>query len=108
MVRESPRLSRWDTHRSFVAALVTDEDNTDMVRSIIGLARNLGFGLIAEGVERQEQLRHLKQMDCDEVQGFLLGHPVDSAGATALLAEQEASVEDIWVGPDFESPDQED
>jgi Amt family ammonium transporter len=83
--------------RSFVKALTTSTSNADIVRSIIGLAGNLGFGVIAEGVESRQQLQHLMQMGCDEAQGFLLGHPVDAEGASALLQEQAESKDGIWV-----------
>ncbi len=73
--------------QSFVGALTTSSANADIVRSIIGMARGLGFDVIAEGVEHRDQVEHLRMLDCDEAQGFLLGHPVDSSEATALLAE---------------------
>lgn len=90
--------------RSFVKALTTSTSNADIVRSIIGLAGNLGFGVIAEGVESHQQLQHLMEMGCDEAQGFLLGHPVDAGTASALLEEQAASKDGIWVGLGKDAP----
>ena len=42
---------------------------------IIELGHNLGLDVVAEGVERPEQLEALKEMGCDRVQGFLLARP---------------------------------
>ncbi|MEZ5672312.1 MAG: EAL domain-containing protein [Thiotrichaceae bacterium] len=40
------------------------------------MARNLHLGVVAEGVENKSQLAFLKSLKCDEVQGYLIGHPV--------------------------------
>ncbi len=74
--------------RSFVSELSNGDGTADVVRSIVGLARNLGLRVIAEGVEKQAQLRELQKMGCHEAQGFYLGHPVDAAGAMTLIEKQ--------------------
>jgi diguanylate cyclase (GGDEF)-like protein len=56
-----------------------------VVRSVIDMARSLGLGVIAEGVETQEQLDLLAQEGCTMFQGFLCSQPVDSATLVALL-----------------------
>jgi len=56
-----------------------------MVRTIVVLAHNLGMDVIAEGVESAEQVRHLRALDCDYMQGYLLSRPVDAAAAEELL-----------------------
>lgn len=93
--------------RSFVSAMTTS--NTDMVRSIIALAKNLGFDVVAEGVEHQAQVNHLREMGCDRAQGFLLGRPVDAAAATALLSKQAAAHDAAHVSSDeYRAGDRED
>jgi PAS domain S-box-containing protein len=52
---------------------------------IIGIARELGLGVVAEGVETDAQLEVLRRLDCDIVQGHLLGPPMPAADAAALL-----------------------
>ena len=47
-----------------------------MVSALIGLAHNFGMRVIVEGVEKPEQLELLRKLGGDEVQGFLLGHPL--------------------------------
>jgi EAL domain-containing protein (putative c-di-GMP-specific phosphodiesterase class I) len=53
----------------------------------MSLAHDLGMQVIAEGVETDDQLAKLRAMDCEYAQGYLFAKPVDSAAATALIAE---------------------
>jgi len=46
------------------------------VQAIISMAHALGHQLVAEGVETDDQLAHLRDLDCDLLQGFLLSRPV--------------------------------
>jgi diguanylate cyclase (GGDEF)-like protein/PAS domain S-box-containing protein len=62
--------------RTFIARLGEAEDATIIVRTIIGLAHNLGLLVAAEGVESPEQLAMLRDFVCDQVQGYLLGRPM--------------------------------
>jgi diguanylate cyclase (GGDEF)-like protein/PAS domain S-box-containing protein len=61
--------------RSFIARLGQGEDATIIVRTIIGLAHNLGLSIVAEGVETVQQLELIRDLMCDQVQGYLLGRP---------------------------------
>jgi diguanylate cyclase (GGDEF)-like protein/PAS domain S-box-containing protein len=71
--------------RSFVSRMTNNCKNSEIVGTIITLARNLGMGVIAEGVETAEQLRHLEQLNCDYAQGFLFSRPIDSLAAGGLI-----------------------
>jgi EAL domain-containing protein (putative c-di-GMP-specific phosphodiesterase class I) len=65
-------------------------DNTDdaaIVGAIISMAHGLGMGVVAEGIERQEQLDFLRDRDCDEYQGYLLSKPVLASDFLALVAK---------------------
>ena len=57
--------------RSFISALGEDEHHTAIVRAILGLARNLGLHTVAEGVEHEEQAQLLRELGCDDAQGWL-------------------------------------
>ncbi|MFN3944580.1 MAG: putative bifunctional diguanylate cyclase/phosphodiesterase [Allosphingosinicella sp.] len=57
-----------------------------VVRSVIDMARSLGLGVIAEGVETEEQLGLLAQEGCNLYQGFLCAPPVTSAALAELVA----------------------
>jgi diguanylate cyclase (GGDEF)-like protein len=61
--------------RSFVAAIPANRRNTAVVSSLITLGAELELQVIAEGVETAEQLRTLRRMHCQAVQGFLLDRP---------------------------------
>ena len=61
--------------QSFIRDLVTNPDRAAIVKSMIGLACDLGMGVTAEGVETVEQLSRLRAMKCSEVQGYLIGAP---------------------------------
>jgi diguanylate cyclase (GGDEF)-like protein/PAS domain S-box-containing protein len=62
----------------FVRGLPEDQRAASIVRSLIGLAHDLGAQVTAEGVERMEQAFALMELGCDEMQGFLFGHPAVS------------------------------
>jgi EAL domain-containing protein (putative c-di-GMP-specific phosphodiesterase class I) len=60
--------------RSFVEEMATG--GLTLVSVIINLARALRLNTVAEGVETDEQLRQLRSLGCDEMQGYLFGKPV--------------------------------
>jgi diguanylate cyclase (GGDEF)-like protein/PAS domain S-box-containing protein len=69
--------------RSFVDGLPEGEQDAQIARAIIAMAHSLNLAVIAEGVETQEQLNFLREHDCDEVQGYLLGRPMRAAQISA-------------------------
>jgi EAL domain-containing protein (putative c-di-GMP-specific phosphodiesterase class I) len=62
--------------RSFVVDMASDSGGLTLVSVIINLAHALKLNVVAEGVATEEQLRQLRLMHCDEMQGFLYGKPV--------------------------------
>jgi diguanylate cyclase (GGDEF)-like protein/PAS domain S-box-containing protein len=76
--------------RSFVSGMEFDRRNAQLVQAIVGLARNLGVAVVAEGVERREQLAALRALGCDFAQGFLFAEPVPADEAEALLTADPA------------------
>jgi diguanylate cyclase (GGDEF)-like protein len=71
--------------RSFVQDLESNVRHRAIVRTISGLARDLGLGLTAEGVESSEQARHLIELGCMTAQGFLYSRPLSQERMGALL-----------------------
>jgi diguanylate cyclase (GGDEF)-like protein/PAS domain S-box-containing protein len=71
--------------KSFVDMVGRDDRKAAIVPSIVGLAHNLGMGVVAEGVETREQARELTLLDCGEAQGYLFSRPVPRDQAALLL-----------------------
>jgi len=67
--------TRLKIDKSFVDGLPDDADSAMVVRAIVGLAKNFGLAITAEGVERPEQLQFLRSLDCDEIQGYYYAQP---------------------------------
>ena len=62
--------------RSFVRGVPENQENCSLVAAIVAMAHKLRLAVVAEGVETEGQLRFLRALDCEQVQGFLLGRPV--------------------------------
>ena len=76
--------------RSFIHAMGDQGENSEIVRTIVTLARNLGIDVIAEGVETNQQLAQLRALGCGQVQGFLFSRPVPREAVPALLEQAAA------------------
>jgi len=72
--------------QSFVRELATDPDDAALVMAIVSLGHTLRLRVVAEGVETQEQLRFLRLLLCDEIQGYLISKPLPVTGIEQLLA----------------------
>ena len=66
-------LTRLKIDKSFVNDLDGINHNTAVVRAVIGIARDLGLSVVAEGIEIPQQVEHLRSLGCCEGQGFLFG-----------------------------------
>ncbi|MDB5754304.1 MAG: hypothetical protein JWR56_732, partial [Massilia sp.] len=62
--------------RSFVTDITSDAGDAAIASSIISLAHVLKLKVVAEGVENEAQLNHLRRHHCDEIQGYLFSLPV--------------------------------
>ncbi len=62
--------------RSFIGDIAVDPDGAAIVSAVIAMAHNLRLRVVAEGVETLEQVRFLRERDCDEVQGYLISRPI--------------------------------
>jgi len=69
-------VSKLKIDRSFVINMMNNENNHLIVRSTIDLAHNLGYQVVAEGVETIEALNLLKQLSCDCAQGYFFTPPL--------------------------------
>ena len=71
--------------KSFVDTMLTDKNARIIMDSIVYMVKKLGFETIAEGVETQEQFDYLKSIECDCIQGYLLGRPLPEEEMEKLL-----------------------
>lgn len=62
--------------KSFVMKMAQDQDDAKIVRSTVDLGHNLGLRVVAEGVESEEVWFLLRQMGCDQGQGYFMGKPM--------------------------------
>ncbi len=65
--------------RSFVKDMLTDEADAVIVRSTIGLAHSFGLNVVAEGVEDEETLQALRNLQCEQAQGYHISRPLPVA-----------------------------
>ncbi|MDP3845813.1 MAG: EAL domain-containing protein [Pseudomonas sp.] len=77
--------------QSFVRDIVTDPGDAVIVKTIIGMAHNLGLEVIAEGVETEAQRSLLLDYDCRVFQGYLFSRPLPLAEFEALLQSLDAA-----------------
>jgi diguanylate cyclase (GGDEF)-like protein len=71
--------------QAFVRHLAASGDDAEIVKAVISLGHNLGFSVIAEGVETAEQAGLLAGWGCDQIQGYHYGRPMPAAQAGAFI-----------------------
>jgi len=71
--------------RSFINEIDREGGSVEIVKTILALCKNLGLGVVAEGVERKTQLNILKELNCEKIQGFYFSKPVDKNKAANLI-----------------------
>jgi len=75
-------------HQSYVAKLSREPAAAGIVRAVVELGHALGLNVVAEGVETDMQMAQLRELRCDEAQGFLFSRPVPSDQVYALLGSR--------------------
>ncbi|WP_433717503.1 putative bifunctional diguanylate cyclase/phosphodiesterase [Actinoplanes sp. CA-051413] len=79
--------------RTFVEQVDTDADDVALVDAVVGLGQALRLQTVAEGIETDGQWMMLRQIGCDQGQGYLFGRPGDAASVTGLLAREPAAAD---------------
>ena len=71
--------------RSFVRGIEANPDMASILGAVTTMTRQLGLQMVAEGIEKGEQLELIRKLDCEFGQGFLFSKPVDRDRATAIV-----------------------
>jgi diguanylate cyclase (GGDEF)-like protein/PAS domain S-box-containing protein len=74
--------------RSFVEGLGRGPESTAIISAMVNLSRDLGLGVVAEGIETADQLERLKTLGCELGQGYYFAKPLPAAAAADMLASQ--------------------
>ena len=72
--------------RSFVSKIGPEGENSEIVQAMVMLAHHMGMNITAEGVETAAQLTKLKELKCEEGQGYFFSRPLTSQAAQVLIA----------------------
>jgi EAL domain-containing protein (putative c-di-GMP-specific phosphodiesterase class I) len=83
-------LDKLKIDRSFIRDLMSDPDDVSIVKAIISLAHSLRLRVVAEGVETVEQLDFLREVGCDQYQGFYCSPAVPAEDFAALVTRLRA------------------
>ena len=83
--------------KSFVFELLTDSDDAAIVNSTVGLSKQLGLSVIAEGIENRASADLLLTMGCEEGQGYFFGKPMPVGSSRPSMGYWRSSA---LAGPD--------
>lgn len=87
-LRQLP-LDRLKIDQSFIRGIPEDSNSIAITHAIIGLARNLGLDLIAEGVETMDQMKFLHDNSCHKIQGYLFSRPLSDQDTEKILMDKD-------------------
>jgi EAL domain-containing protein (putative c-di-GMP-specific phosphodiesterase class I) len=72
----------------FISSIAIDPNDAVIAKAIVALAHSLNIKVIAEGVEKEEDLEFIRSLHCDELQGNIFSHPVPAEEIAKLLAKE--------------------
>lgn len=82
-------ISTLKVDKSFIDNITIESDYETLTGHIVTIGKSMGMCVIAEGVERQEQLEYLLHHQCDKIQGYLYSKPIPEAELIRMLSEQQ-------------------
>ena len=81
-------LSTLKIDRAFVNAAISDPSSAAIVKMVIDMAQNLGFNVVAEGIETVEHVAFLRKHGCEQGQGYHFGRPVPAGEIASRLSRR--------------------
>ena len=82
----------------FVDDMLVDNQALTLISSMIEMGHKLGYGIIAEGVEKPEQLNILRNLGCEKVQGYLFSTPANTDTISKLLVPRQRKLDKMASG----------
>lgn len=73
--------------KSFIDTVIEDRSTKVITESIVSMVKKLGYETVAEGVETEEQYQYLRDIECDNIQGYLLGKPMTAKAIEEVIAK---------------------
>ena len=73
--------------REFIKNMINNKQDIAIVRSTIELGHNLGLKVVAEGIEREEEMQMLKEFGCDQAQGYLISKALTAADMQKWISD---------------------
>ncbi len=71
--------------REFINDVISDAEDSSLVKTIIAIGKNLNLKIVAEGVEQEDQLNYLNTLECDYIQGYYFSKPLPEDEFTKFL-----------------------
>lgn len=87
-------LNKLKIDRTFVRNVLHDEDESAITRAVVSMALALNIDVLAEGIETEDQLNFLSDLDCNYGQGFLLSRPIPATKLLTLLKKSDGATKD--------------
>src|SRR4051794_5145302 len=84
--------------RQFITSLASSREAAAIVRAVCDMARTLGFGVVAEGVEAEAQSQVVEALGCDFGQGFLYARPTRPEDIVTVVAELDERLGGVSLG----------
>ena len=86
-------ITRLKIDRSFISDIPHDNNDVEITKIIVALAKVMGLSITAEGIETVEQMDFLRDLECDEGQGYLCSKPLPYEKFVELLQNKSCSVQ---------------
>ncbi len=81
--------------QAFVRNITVNQDDATIVIAIIRMAHSLKLEVIAEGVETEEQLKFLRNLQCDKIQGFIISRPIPPEEMEEFLKKEKVFIKTV-------------
>lgn len=82
------RLLTLKIDRTFVVGVPSDQNDCAIAQAIVTMGKQLRQEIVAEGVETREQMNFLRELGCDQLQGYLFSPPIEAEAFAGMIREK--------------------